>query len=100
MEIVIFLGFWICNLVLSDLNLSLDLVSGCNYRKYMRRQELTLTKIGNSKGIRIPATVLKKYGIEEKLILEQRLDEIVLKPMRNSGNLSWHQTILEMAREQ
>jgi len=63
----------------------------------MKVLELPLARIGNSKGIRLPATLLKRYGITDSLLLEQRADEIVLKPKR-SRKLSWKETFEAMAK--
>ena len=60
--------------------------------------ELSVSRIGNSRGIRLPAAILKKYGITDTLLLEQRPDEIVLRTKR-SRKLSWKETFEEMARE-
>jgi antitoxin MazE len=58
--------------------------------------ELQITPIGNSRGIRIPASILKKYGITDTVLLEERRDEIVLRT-RRSKKLSWKETFAEMA---
>ncbi len=63
----------------------------------MKTLELTLTRIGNSKGIRIPSIILKKYGMTDTLILEQRPDEIVLKT-KAKEKLSWRETFVQTAR--
>ncbi|ABI69175.1 AbrB/MazE/SpoVT family DNA-binding domain-containing protein [Syntrophomonas wolfei] len=39
-------------------------------------------RIGNSKGIRIPATILKQCGIGSKVEIVVRDDEIILKPVK------------------
>ena len=44
-----------------------------------------IVKIGNSKGIRIPATLLKQYGIDSidsKVELEMQPDCIILRPIK------------------
>ena len=41
-----------------------------------------IVRIGNSKGIRLPATVLKQCGIGKKVELEVRNNYIILKPVR------------------
>jgi antitoxin MazE len=64
----------------------------------MKRTELKVTQIGNSKGIRIPSRILKKYGFKDRLILEERPGEIVLRRTADR-KLSWKDTFEEMARE-
>ncbi len=41
-------------------------------------------KIGNSRGIRLPATVLKQCGIGSRVELEVRHNHIVIKPVRTA----------------
>lgn len=62
----------------------------------MKPVELTLTRIGNSRGVRLPAKTLRRYQIADKLLMEERGDEIVLRPKR-SAKLSWEDTAKEMA---
>ena len=38
--------------------------------------ELTVTRVGNSRGVRLPAEVLRRYRVGDALIMEQRPDEI------------------------
>lgn len=64
----------------------------------MKKIELKVTRIGNSKGIRIPSRILKKYGFKERLILEEHPGELVLRRTEDR-KLSWSETFEEMARE-
>ncbi|MCP5517254.1 MAG: AbrB/MazE/SpoVT family DNA-binding domain-containing protein [Verrucomicrobiales bacterium] len=64
----------------------------------MRTSELSIVRIGNSRGVRLPAEVLRRYQIGESVILEERPDEIVLRPKR-VGRLSWEETAAQMAAE-
>ena len=63
----------------------------------MKTIELSLTKIGNSRGIRLPAAILKKYGITDAVLLEERTDEIVLRTKKDR-KLSWRDTFAAMAK--
>jgi len=63
----------------------------------MKLMELTVTQIGNSRGIRLPAAMLKKYGITDTILLEERPDEIVLKTKKDK-KFSWKETFADMAR--
>ena len=42
--------------------------------------EISVIKIGNSKGIRLSKTLLEKYDIKDKVELVLEKDQIVLKP--------------------
>jgi antitoxin component of MazEF toxin-antitoxin module len=64
----------------------------------MKVTELKVSRIGNSKGIRIPAEILKRYGISDTVLLEERANELALIIKRDQ-KLSWKDTFAEMARE-
>ena len=40
--------------------------------------ELSLAQIGNSRGIRLPSALIRKHGLENGLILEDRGHELVI----------------------
>lgn len=42
----------------------------------------TLIKIGNSKGVRIPASLLKEYDFGDEVFLELQEEGILLKPAK------------------
>jgi antitoxin MazE len=59
---------------------------------------LKISRIGNSRGIRLPAAMLRKYHIKDTLIAEERPDEIALRPQRVTRlKLSWAETAKAMA---
>lgn len=62
----------------------------------MKTVELTVTRIGNSRGVRLPAEVLRRYRIKNTVIMEERPDEIVLRP-KHDKKLSWQETAITMA---
>lgn len=65
----------------------------------MKTTELTVTRVGNSRGVRLPAEVLRRYRVGETLIMEQRPDEIVLRPKRTrQQKLNWADTYQQMAQ--
>lgn len=65
----------------------------------MKTTELAVTRVGNSRGIRLPAEVLRRYRIEDAVIMEQRPDEIVLRPKPSRRRkLTWAETYHEMAQ--
>lgn len=73
-----------------------------NYGKAMKNQTRTLSikliAIGNSKGIRLPKSILQKYGFSDKIILEQTEHGILLRQIEDE-KLSWEETYKEMAKE-
>ena len=65
----------------------------------MKTSELSVTRVGNSRGVRLPAEVLRRYHIGDTLIMEQRLDEIALRPKRaRNQKLPWAETYQQMAQ--
>lgn len=52
-------------------------------------------RIGNSKGVRLPATILKQCGIGSKVEIIVRDDEIVLKPIK-SPREGWADSFKQM----
>jgi antitoxin component of MazEF toxin-antitoxin module len=59
---------------------------------------LKVSRIGNSRGIRLPAEMLRKYHITDTVVVEERSDQIVLRPGRASRlKLSWQETAKAMA---
>lgn len=64
----------------------------------MKPVELKIARIGNSKGVRVPAATLRRYGIGATVVMEERSDGIMLRP---SGplvaKLSWEDTAREIA---
>lgn len=61
-------------------------------------RELRLIAIGNSRGIRLPKVMLKKYGWSDSLIIEETEDGVLLRS-RAANKLSWEDTYREMAAE-
>lgn len=60
--------------------------------------ELKVARIGNSRGVRLPAAVIERYGIGSRVVMEERSDGILLRPVGNSvEKLSWEETACEMA---
>jgi antitoxin component of MazEF toxin-antitoxin module len=64
----------------------------------MKPVELRVARIGNSRGVRIPAATLERYGIGDAVLMEERSDGILLRPAELKGRkLSWEETAREMA---
>jgi mRNA interferase MazF len=64
----------------------------------MRTKELKVARIGNSRGVRLPARSLKRYAVGSALIMEERTEGILLRPVPGgAAKLSWEETAREMA---
>jgi antitoxin component of MazEF toxin-antitoxin module len=64
----------------------------------MTSRELKITRIGNSRGVRLPAESLKRYRIGETVVMEERSDGILLRPTGPAvPKLSWMETAQAMA---
>ena len=60
--------------------------------------DVKLIAIGNSKGIRLPKVLLRKYGWSDSLVL-QEMDEGVFLFSRQKNKLSWSDTYRAMAAD-
>jgi antitoxin component of MazEF toxin-antitoxin module len=61
--------------------------------------ELKVARIGNSRGVRLPAGTLQRYRIGDTVVMEERSDGILLRPRGPaSAKLSWEDTAREMVR--
>ena len=62
------------------------------------KTELKVARIGNSRGVRLPAPTLRKYRIGGTVTMEERSDGILLQPSDTEPEkLSWEETAREMA---
>lgn len=60
--------------------------------------ELKIAQIGNSRGVRLPARVLRKYRMGGAVVMEERSDGIFLRPSGPTAEkLGWEDTAREMA---
>lgn len=63
----------------------------------MKAIEIKLARIGNSRGIRLPAATIKRYGIGATVVMEQRSDGIFLRATGPAiEKLTWENTAREM----
>ena len=60
----------------------------------MTDMRIPIIAIGNSKGIRLPKSILQEYGFQEALELELREGEIVLKPC-STGRAGWEEAFAQ-----
>ena len=66
----------------------------------MQTTELKITRIGNSRGVRIPAEVLRRYAFGDAAIMIESVDGILLRPKQQAdAKLSWADTAKAMAAE-
>ena len=64
----------------------------------MKVHEISLTRIGNSRGIRLPAKLIRKHGFDSGLLLQDRGDFVILKSKETPARkLSWEESAREMA---
>ncbi len=66
--------------------------------KHLRSREIKLVPVGNSQGVRIPKTLLQKYGFTNSLVLEETDNGLLLRK-KNDDKLSWEDTFKAMAEE-
>ena len=62
-------------------------------------REIKLVPVGNSRGLRLPRELLRKYSIADTLLVEERPDGILLRGNR-LDKVSLEQTFTEMAAVQ
>ena len=55
-----------------------------------------LVSIGNSKGIRIPAALLRQYGLSDTVELLPGKDEITIRPVQGTPREGWDQAFAAM----
>ena len=64
----------------------------------MAIRKLKVARIGNSRGVRLPADALRRYRIGDTVLMEERAEGILLRPTGPAvQKLSWEETAREMA---
>lgn len=63
----------------------------------MNIRHLKLVAIGNSRGIRLPKPLLRKYGLENEIVLEETPEGLLLRRPESTGKLGLEETFAEMA---
>ncbi len=58
---------------------------------------ISLVQVGNSKGIRLPKSILDQCHIEDKLEMEVANNEIILKPIKNKARDKWAEKFKKMS---
>jgi len=64
----------------------------------MKTVSLKVIRIGNSRGVRLPAPLLTRYRIKGEVSAERRPEGILLKSVKDD-RLSWEETARAMAEE-
>ena len=59
--------------------------------------EVSIIKIGNSKGLRLSKTLLEKYQIKDKVELILEKGQIILRPIHNPRK-NWDKKFKEMSK--
>jgi antitoxin MazE len=55
-----------------------------------------IIKIGNSKGIRLPNELIKKYNLDQEVTIVLKKDGIVLKPKKVDPRAGWEEIYKKM----
>ncbi len=58
-----------------------------------------LIQIGNSRGIRIPKTLLSQTGIVEEINMEVEENRIIIEPVKQNFRSNWNVLFKEMAEK-
>lgn len=70
----------------------------CYYSEHMASVKLKVARIGNSRGVRLPASSLRRYRIGGTVLMDERSEGILLRPTGPAvEKLSWEETAREMA---
>jgi antitoxin MazE len=64
----------------------------------MKTATLKVVRIGNSRGVRLPAPLLARYRIKHDVAVEERPEGLLLRPVKDN-RLSWEETARAMATE-
>lgn len=72
----------------------LDARNKCNYNVITMKSKVI--KIGNSKGIRLPKTMIDEAGLDEEVILEASQGGIVIRPSKKIRG-GWEAAFRDMA---
>ena len=66
----------------------------------MKAARLTLGPMGKGQGLRLPVSVVKRYGFSKTIEVEERDEGLLLKPATKTvRKLSWEETAKQMSAE-
>ena len=57
---------------------------------------VSIVAIGNSKGIRIPKSIIEQLHISDKIEMEVENQQIILKPFKDKPRSGWESAFKEM----
>ena len=61
--------------------------------------QANIIQIGNSKGLRLSKTILKKYDIQDRVEIILEKDHIIIKPTENPRT-GWEKQFAKMAKQE
>ena len=61
----------------------------------MNSIKVKIIRIGNSKGIRLPKSLIEQYDMKDEVILETKKDSIVIHPVENP-RADWEKSFEKM----
>jgi len=59
---------------------------------------INIVPIGNSRGIRIPKTILEQCDIENEVELEVENGKIIIEPIKRIPRKGWNESFSQMAK--
>lgn len=66
--------------------------------KTLRSRDIKIVQIGNSLGVRLPKTLLQKYGFTQSVVLQETTQGLLLRK-KQDDKLSWADTYKAMSNE-
>lgn len=63
----------------------------------MARIKVKIIRIGNSKGIRLPKSIIEQYQLKDEATMETRKDGIIIRPSDNPRS-GWDAAFQKMSR--
>ena len=65
----------------------------------MNTIKVKIIPIGNSRGIRLPKSLIEQYNMKDNLLLEAKKDSIVIRPVENP-RAGWERAFKKMRRRE
>ena len=57
--------------------------------------EVNIIKVGNSKGIIIPAKFMKLIGLKEAVNIDLKKDRLIITPLKKASREGWEEMIID-----
>ncbi len=58
---------------------------------------IQIVKVGNSRGLRLPKSILEQYHIDKEVDLRSTKEGLLLKPVKNKAREGWAKKFKSMA---